>query len=79
MRPVLELEELVERVVELHDGVAAEQRSRRRASWRAARTAGTARTAARTALQRPAAPRAPFQLAVALFIAARQARAVLDS
>ena len=69
IRPVLKFKELVERVVELdHGPVAAEWRSRRRAARAAGtRTAGTAGTAPSSAH-----PRAPFQLAVALFMTPRQ-------
>ena len=77
MRPVLKFKELVERVVELdHGPVATEWRSRRRAARAAGPAAGTARTFQK---RRPASPRAPFQLAVALFMTPRQARAVLDA
>ena len=73
IRPVLEFKELVQRVVELdHGPVATEWRSRRRAARAAGTAAGTAGTAPSSAH-----PRAPFQLAVALFMTPRQARAVL--
>ena len=77
IRPVLKFKELVERVVELdHGPVATEWRSRRRAA-RAAGTAGTRPAGTAGTAPSSAHARAPFQLAVALFMTPRQARAVL--
>ena len=77
IRPVLKFKELVQRVVELdHGPVAPEWRSRRRAA-RAAGTAGTRPAGTAGTAPSSAHARAPFQLAVALFMTPRQARAVL--